>query len=633
MSEAGATPERRAEAITSVHDAVADADLRVLLMAMVQVSGDQRWLVEPYLPSRDVNLISDEQAGFSDEIAAEIRNAAIAMAGQEPAIADPGDELMTTMMSVCIGQAVPAEYAPMLREELGFCSRDVQTSAAPIHDVLIVGAGASGIALGARLARMDVPFTIVERKSSVGGVWRDNRYPGAGVDTPNHAYSFSFMPPWKWSRFFAPQPELEAYMQAAAEHTGVIDHIEFDTELVDAKWKEKQQRWQIRLATKDGIELRTASVLVGAVGPLSDPKTPDFDGRDDFAGPAFHSKHWPDDLDVTGQRVAVIGTGASAMQIVPAIAPQVGSLTIFQRSPQWARAIPRYHDPIPAGSQWLFEHFPFYAQWFRATMLWRYGDGLLPTLKKDPDWPHPERSLNRHNDRHRQQMTDQIVQALDGYPDLIEKCLPDYPPYGKRILLDNGWFAALREPHVELVPRAVRSLTAAGVVDETGTEHPADIVVFATGFHVTEMTAQLNITGRYGQTLRAAWADDNPSAYLGITVPGFPNLFCMQGPNTGLGHGGSAILQAESMARYITSCLAAMAEAQVAAIEVRQSVHDDYVARVDAEHESLIWTHPGMTTYYRNPHGRVTVTMPWRLVDYWAMTHDADLSDYHLTLA
>lgn len=617
--------------VSSIDEAVAQADLRVLLMAMVHISGDRRWLREPYLPGRDVNLISDEQSGFSDEIAAEIRAAAVAMATNTPVIDDPGDELMTEMLSVCLGQSVPAEYAPMLREELGFCSRDVEAAVTPTHDVLIVGAGASGIALGARLERMGVPYTIVERMTSVGGVWRDNRYPGAGVDTPNHAYSFSFMPPWRWSRFFAPQPELRAYMEAAAKHTGVIEQIEFETELVDAKWKEKENRWQIRLATPGGIELRTATVLVGAVGPLSDPKVPEFAGRDQFSGPAFHSKHWPDDLDVNGKRVAVIGTGASAMQIVPAIVDDVAHLTIFQRSPQWARAIPRYHDPIPPGSQWLFEHYPFYAQWFRATMLWRYGDGLLPTLKKDPDWPYPERSLNRHNDRHRQQMTDQIIDALDGRPDLIEKCLPDYPPYGKRILLDNGWFDALRQPNVELVPRAVTSLSANAIIDESGDKHPADVIVFATGFHVTAMTAQLAITGRNGQTLRAAWADDNPSAYLGITVPGFPNLFCMQGPNTGLGHGGSAILQAESMARYITSCLAAMAEHGVTAIEVRQDAHDAYVAKVDAEHESLIWTHPGMTTYYRNPHGRVTVTMPWRLVDYWTMTHDVDLADYHLT--
>ncbi len=613
--------------------AVAQADLRVLLMCVFHLTGDQRWLSDPYRPVRDVNLIADEQAGLSDEAALRLRVVAAELIEMniQPVINDPGNALMLEMMRWCLGEDVPPEYAPMMREELGFTSRDVKP-AKPVRglEALVVGAGASGIALGVRLMRMGIRFTIVERASEVGGVWRDNRYPGAAVDTPNHAYSYSFTDPNQWSRFFAPQPEIEAYLQRSADEAGLAPFIDFDTSVTAATWDEDAKQWDVTLATPHGTELRRVNVLISAIGQLNEPAVPTITGIDSFDGEVFHSARWPEGLDVAGKRMAVIGTGASSMQIVPAIADQVAELTIYQRSPQWARPIPRYHDPIPEGSQYLFEKLPYYAAWYRMTMLYRYGDGLLQFLRKDPDWPHPERSLNRINDRHRVEMTEHIESELASRPDLIDACLPDYPPYGKRILLDNGWFACLTKPNVELVTNSVASADARGIVDDAGQHRDHDIVVFATGFRVGEMTAKLDITGREGVQLADQWANDNPSAYLGITVPGFPNLFCVQGPNTGLAHGGSAIFQSECQIRYITSALAAMADQGARSIEVRQEPHDDYLTRVDAEHEQLVWTHPGMSTYYRNEAGRVFSVMPWRLVDYWSMTHDADLGDYVL---
>jgi 4-hydroxyacetophenone monooxygenase len=620
----------------AMSDAVEDADLRVLVMCLFHLTGDRAWLAEPYLPRRDVRLVAPEDAGFPDHIADQIRAAAVEAADREPAVGDPGDELMVEMMSVCLGQPVPPEYAPMMREEMGFVSRDVEWPEAPASgpaapSILIVGAGASGIIMGARLNRLGLDYRIVEQASSVGGVWRDNRYPGAGVDTPNHAYSFSFARPNRWSRFFAPQPELETYLQRTADECDVAPHIEFDTALVGARWDGDTQHWHVELRGPNGVERRECRVLISAIGQLNIPKFPDLEGLDDFEGRSFHSSDWPDDLDVDDARVAVIGTGASAMQIVPAIAERTAQLTVFQRSAQWARPIPRYHDPIPTGSQWLFEHLPFYAAWFRFVMLWRYGDGLLPLLRKDPEWPYPERAVNRINDRHRQEMADHIVSELGDRTDLLDKCLPTYPPYGKRILLDNGWFSTMTRPNVELVTESVERIDATGVVDATGRHCDADIIVFATGFEVFQMAGRLGIIGRDGTDLADVWADDDPKAYLGVTVAGFPNLFLMQGPTTGLGHGGSAIFQAECHARHITACLAEVARAGGTTIEVLEEPMLDYTERLDAEHEQLIWTHTGMRNWYRNDAGRVVAIMPWRLVDYWSMTHDPDLAHFSIS--
>jgi 4-hydroxyacetophenone monooxygenase len=316
------------------------------------------------------------------------------------------------------------------------------------------------------------------------------------------------------------------------------------------------------------------------------------------------------------------------MQIVPAIADTVASVSVYQRTAQWARPIPRYHDVIGDDGQWLLENIPFYAPWYRFTMLWRYGDGLLPFLQKDPAWAHPERSVNRINDRHRQEMVDHMDHILADRPDLQQKCLPDYPPYGKRILLDNNWYDTLLKTGVELITEAIDHIDRTGVVTSSGVSRPADIIVFATGFQVAAGASRLNLTGRDGVSLAEQWSPDNPKAHLGITVPNFPNLFCMLGPGTGLGHGGSAIFQAECQAHYIASALTLAAHGGDESLEVRQAVQDEYVARQDEAHAKMIWTHPGVSTYYRNAAGRVFSVMPWRLVDYWNMTRQARREDF-----
>jgi 4-hydroxyacetophenone monooxygenase len=621
-------------------DALADADLRVLLMCVFHLSGDRRWLAPPYQPRRDVTLIADEQAGLAPQVADEIRSAAVELLTAdrvEPKIGDPGDELMLEMMRWCMNEPIDAGYAPMMREDLGLVDRDVvwttPPSATPDRYVVIVGAGASGLILGARLLRLGIPFTILERAAEVGGTWRDNTYPGCGVDTPNHAYSFSIGHRHPWTRNFSPQSELLDYLREWTDEFGLGEHICFEHEVTEANWNENTQAWDIAVTTPDGDELFTGTDLVAAIGQFGVPSIPEFDGSDEFSGPMFHTTAWPDALDLAGKRVAIIGTGASAMQIAPTIAGDVEQLSIFQRSPQWARPIPRYQDLISDRSQWLLMNVPFYAQWFRFSMLWRYGDGLLPFLKRDPDWPHPERSLNYINERHRQEMVDHIEAELGDRTDLIAASTPTYPPYGKRILLDNGWYRTLLRPNVDLVTDSIERITPDGIRTADGVVHQADVIVMSTGFRMTDMARALHPVGRDGVVLDDVWGDDDATAHLGITVPGFPNLFLMQGPSTGLGHGGSAIFQAESQTRYITDAIVRMIEDGIGSIEPKQRVHDEFVRLVDERHSEMIWSHPGMSTYYRNSHGRVVSVTPFSLLEYWQMTHDIDLTDYVVTRA
>src|SRR5262245_61911590 len=624
-----------------LRQALEDADIRVLLMVVFHLSGDRKWLGPNYRPQRDVRLIADEDAGFLPEVRAEIRRAALdllgAMAGQHAAVYDPGDRLMLDMMRQCMNENIAEAYAPMMRVEMGLTPRDALWSSPPpakqlaaMH-VLIVGAGASGLILGARLKRLGIPCTLLEQADDVGGTWRDNRYPGCAVDTPNHAYSFSLGGRYRWRSYFSPRAQLFDYMRRVAHEFGVHADIRFQTKVSAARWDEAGNHWIVTVLNPRGPETITANVLVSCIGQFGLPYIPNIDGLDSFRGLKFHTTEWPRNLDLMGKSVAIIGTGASAMQIVPSIAAEVAQLDIYQRSPQWARPISRFHDALSDNAQWLLQHVPFYAAWFRFAMLWRYGDGLLPYLKKDPSWPYPERSLNRVNDKHRQEMLDYMLTELGDRDDLIRKCVPNYPPYGKRILLDNGWFKTLRRPNVDLITEPIDRLVPDGGMTRDGRSHPADVLVLSTGFKMTQMTARLNIAGTGGRNLAHVWGDDNATAHLGITVPGFPNLFITQGPSTGLGHGGSAICQAETQARYISAMLVKMIEQDIAAVEVRQDVHDAFVAEVDTRHAELIWTHPGMSTYYRNRHGRVVSATPFSLVEYWTMTHDPKLEEYSVT--
>lgn len=617
---------------TRLQTALADADLRVLLMVVFHYTGDEKWLTPPYAPRRDVSLIANEDAGLAPELQNEIRQTALELlsGNAPPALPVPDEALLNRMMTHSLAEQVPPEYAPMMREQMGFkpLGDDIpRVAKKPVAPIVIIGAGVAGLALAKLLGDIGLDYIILEKNADVGGTWFENTYPGAGVDTPNHAYSFSFGKNHAWSRYFSPQGEIQEYLAGKAEEFNIRPHIRFNTEVKRIDWQAETKTWRIEMAVPNGADTLDAPILVSAVGQISVAKLPAISGMDNFKGALFHSSHWPEGLDIKGKKLAIVGTGASSMQIAPSIADEVAELTIYQRSPQWARPIPRYHDHLSTGAQYLLEHVPLYAAWFRFTMFWRYGDGLLPFLKKDPDWPHPERAMNRINDRHREEMAQYIEQKLAARPELIAKSMPSYPPYGKRILLDNGWYDTILKTHVTLHAEGVAAFSETDIIGENGNTCSPDIVIMATGFEVTKMASRLNITGP-GGNLSEVWNGDDPQAYLGISVPNFPNFFMMAGPTTGLGHGGSGMFIAECHAHYIATTIATMLNEGIEQMAATETAQAEYMQRYNDGHADMIWMHPGMTTYYRNSKGRVYSVMPWRLVDYWHMTRAPDLGHY-----
>jgi 4-hydroxyacetophenone monooxygenase len=536
------------------------------------------------------------------------------------------------MLGVCVGESVDDSYGQMFSEEfrrrIG-ASESAARFGSPPGDfrVLVIGAGVSGIIAAHRLQELGFPYLLVDRHDAPGGNWLDNRYPGGGVDTPSHLYSYSFAP-HDWGYHFELREALEEYFSKSFDLVGARRNTRFLTSAVRAEYDEATARWMVTLRAADGtLEVLPFNAVVTAVGILNRPKLPDVRGIDSFQGPSFHSSAWPGDLDLSGKRVAVVGNGASAMQIVPAIADQVDELVVFQRTPQWVAPFEKFQQPIDEGTRYLLRTFPIYRAWYFLKLYWQFGDKVLDSLRKDPDWPHPERAVNSRNDSHREYFTQYIRDELGDRTDLFEKLLPTYPPYGKRILLDNGWYQALCKPSVTLVTEAVASVTPTGVVTASGDPYDVDVLVWATGFQASRFVSSLEVVGRGGVTLREAWDGDDARAYLGVSVPGFPNLFMLGGPNSFPGSG-SFMYFMEVQMRYIARLLAEIHRTGVAAIDVRKDVFDEYNELLDRTSQQTVWTHPGTNTYFRNSRGRLVFVSPFRNVEYWTRARQSSIADY-----
>ncbi len=626
-----------------IAQALERASIPTLMMSLVHITGDIGLLRGPIRPKQAV--MGEVQGRMSEEETVQVRTHALEVlkayrdGGCKPPPA-PSPEIVHEMMSFLVGEPVPDDYVPMMLEEMaldGEDARDVHWDGIPAERrqafrVLVIGAGMSGLLAAVRLEEAGIPYTVIEKNDGVGGTWLENTYPGCRVDIANHFYCYSFEPSYDWPEFFSQQKTLKEYFERCSHKYGIQEHIRFNTEVVSAHFNEPGSRWDVRVRSKDGREQSlTVNAIISAVGQLNRPKIPAIEGLESFSGPAFHSAQWEPEHGLEGKRVAVIGTGASALQLVPEVAKQAGRLFVFQRSPAWMVPNPNYHARVSEGKKWLLKHLPYYARWYRFLLFWPGSDGLLPSLVIDPEWPHPERSINELNEGMRIIFSNYMKSQVGDDPELLAKVIPPYPPFGKRMLQDNGsWLSALTRENVELVTNGIARITPAGVECENGEEYPVDVIIFATGFHANKFLWPMQIVGRNGVDLGQRWGED-PRAYLGITVPSFPNLFCLYGPATNLAHAGSIIFHSECQVRYLMGCLRAMLERPFSTMDCKQDVHDAYNQRLDETLARMVWSHPGMDSWYKNSKGRVTTTSPWRLLDYWRWTKAPDLADYDLS--
>lgn len=616
--------------------ALGDGDIPVLLMVLVHLTGDLKYLDPPFRPRRDVRLFPDESGGLPPTVQASIRDAVVTAVDTYnsgvASIEELDDELFAQMMSTCVGEPVPTEYVPLFADEMQLAATPSAQPPSGSDDgfnVVVIGAGVSGLLASIKLEMAGIDHVVLDKNADLGGTWWENTYPEAGVDTPNHFYSYSFEPNLDWSSYFSKREEIWDYLHRCVDVYGIRHRLHFGLDVVSSSWNHDEQAWTTVARRNDGSTVvHRSSMVISAVGLLNRPKLPTIAGLETYSGEIFHTARWRHDVDLTGRRVALIGTGASAMQAARTVAARSEHLTIFQRSPQWVAPSPDYHRAVSTKKRWLLTHLPGYAEWYRFVLFWRYGDGLHPSLFIDPDWPHQDRSLNRRNDRHREFLATYMVEQLAGRDDLLAKVMPDYPPYGKRMLMDNDWFKTLRRDDVTLVVEPIEEITPTGIRTNDGTVHPADVVIVASGFETTRMLWPLEVTGRDGLRIEDEWEIDNPRAYKGTTVPGFPNFMIMHGPNTALAHGGSVIFHSECQMRYVMDCIDTIRRRGIAAVDCRREAFEDYNEHVDAAHAQMVWSHPGMTNWYRNGRGRVVANSPWRLVDIYSMLRTFDVESY-----
>jgi cation diffusion facilitator CzcD-associated flavoprotein CzcO len=485
--------------------------------------------------------------------------------------------------------------------------------AARHHRIAIIGAGFSGLGVAARLKQQGVhDFVVLERAQDLGGTWRDNDYPGLCCDIPSHVYSYSFELHPHWTRGFSPGWEIHGYLKSTADKHGVTPHLRLGHEVREAAWSDADSRWVIDTSAAT----LSADVLINAAGPLSDPTTPQIPGIDGFQGKCFHSAEWDHGHDLRGQRVAVIGTGASAIQFVPQIQPEVDQLYVFQRTPPWV--IPRFDHEITRPEHWALRWIPFAPRVVRWFLYWLMELRVIGFRK-----PRIMRVANRLVHWH---LKRQVPDA-----ELREKLTPDYVMGCKRILISDNYYPSLGQPNVEVVTEGVAEGRAHSLVTKEGREIAVDTIIFGTGFHVTDPPIAERIRGRDGRTLAEHW-EQTMGAYKGTTVAGFPNLFYMLGPNTGLGHN-SQIYMVESQIAYVLDGLRTLSKAGARSFEVRRDAQDRFNEELQRQMQDTVWTSGNCHSWYLDDTGRNTTLWPTWTFEFRRRTRRFDAGAYELDCA
>ena len=496
-------------------------------------------------------------------------------------------------------------------------------------NAVVIGAGFSGLLAGLRLKQAGVPFKIIEKSADVGGTWWENTYPDCRTDVRSHIYTYSFVQ-HDWETHYGRQEKIHEYLHQFAASNGLLEHMVFGTEVTATRWDEETGTWTLETKTAAGAgETIESNIVVSAVGQLNRPSIPNLQGLDSFNGPVVHSAQWDHGIDFTGKRVVVIGTGASALQFAPAVAKVAEQVTIFQRSAPWLRPTPVLRQEIENGERWLLRNLNQYRAYYRFSIFLPRLIGNLPAATVDPDFPPTEVSVSAANEALRQELTAYLEEQAGDDEELRKQIIPDYPPAAKRVICDDGtWVKTLKRDNVRLVSQGVNRIDSDGVW--LGDEHvPADIILLGTGFKASDFLLPMSVSGIGGKDLHETWGID-ASAYLGVTLPGYPNFFCMYGPNTNTVVHGNLVFFLECQANYMIDAVKTLAAGGRRAMSLRPDVFAEYDKEITEASAKRTWGWSKTHSWYMNAEGRSTIMWPLPAREYFERTSHVRTEDYDL---
>jgi len=504
-------------------------------------------------------------------------------------------------------------------DDIGGDFTDLKPEAKENFHVTICGSGVNGLSVALRCQRAGIPYTVLERDTDISGTWHQNFYPGVRCDTPSVTYSFSSDPNPNWKYYFAYGGEVKEYVKRMADKYGLTKNCVTGASVESATYDESTSMWNVKYEKDGVVQTMTSNVYVGAVGQLSNPKIPKIPGQDVFKGQACHTARYIPGLDFTGKNVVVMGTGATAMGICPEIQKTCKTLSIFQGTPQWYVHVPNHKKQISTEEQWCFRNVPFYERWYRFMTLRHIVDFYTDVLLAGSD----------SNKALQADLAEYIKGEVDHDPELVAKMVPSHPPICTRMLVDNYWCRMMKEDNVNLISGRAQEIKETEVIGKNGEVAPADIIIYATGFESTKFcTASMDVFGKGGVKLQDDWGGE-PTAYLGVTRPNFPNFFMTYGPNTNVSSGGSIIWCAETAGRYIGQCVTAMVRDGHKEIAVKPEVFDKYNQYIDQELKWTAWDDDSCTSWYKSgATGKVTNNLPMGLEDFWARTRFASMDEF-----
>ena len=626
-------PELLEASDATIEDAVQYADPLVLRGILYQLTGDESLAsvsvgsfgagfvqVAAVTDPADVEMIRSKAADF-------LKSYRDSGAGDIPI--GPADRLPRSV-SMAAGADVPAAELEMWLEELAVdpWARSIEWTEPPAADalqdfsVVVIGAGMGGLNAAVQLQHAGIPFTVLEKNSGVGGTWYENRYPGARVDSPSRNYTHIYGVDFQYPNPFCPQEENEKYFNWVADHFDLRPHIEFHTEVTSVIWDDTDKMWEITSRDPDGTRVRRANAVISAVGFLARPNVADIPGLEEFSGRSFHTARWPSDLDLTGRRIAVIGTGCTGYQLIPEVVSDAAHTYVFQRTPSWVFDVPGYLSPFPPQVNWLDRNLPYHTNFVRFQTSWRYHPtSMIAAFGVDPDFqdPHAVSPLNKEI---REQRIAFMESKFGDRPDLMEKMIPVAPPMSSRpVLVDRDYsiYDALLRDDVTLVTTEIRRITPNGIELEDGTQIDLDVIVLATGFKANDFLWPMEVRGRDGSRMEDLWAPDGARAYLGTMLPGFPNLFMLYGPNTNQVGGLQIVDMEEMVTRFALGCIGGLITQGKRSVDATMDGYGRYNRELDEAERLRVYVDPRAHNYYQNEHRRSATNGPLdaRLLWHW----------------